>query len=253
MENNKNSKPRNRRRRAEKPARPDKPEKQSKDHVLQKVTRAFQETGRRIGRLLGKTSVEEIKKPYPKQLVVSSSPFEVRVALLEKNVPVEFLQDRKQDQGTVGNIYRGKVTNVLPGMQAAFVDIGQEKAGFLYISEISESLLEEEGSGGRGPSGKHRKRSQKIEDVVRQGQEIIVQIAKDAMGTKGARLTSHISLPGRFLVFMPTETHVGISRRISDGKERRHRPHRGGRVQRRGACRRPGVPRPGLEEDPERQ
>jgi ribonuclease G len=185
------------------------------------VTRAFQETGRRIGRLLGKTTVDEIKKPYPKQLVVSSSPFEVRVALLEKNIPVEFLQDRKQEQGTVGNIYRGKVTNVLPGMQAAFVDIGQEKAGFLYISEISESLLEEEGSSSRRPSGKHRKRTQKIEDVVHQGQELIVQIAKDAMGTKGARLTSHISLPGRFLVFMPTETHVGISRRISEGKERR--------------------------------
>jgi len=185
------------------------------------VTRAFQETGRRIGRLLGKTSVDEIKKVYPKQLIVSSNPFEVRVALLEKNIPVEFLQDRVQEQGTVGNIYRGKVTNVLPGMQAAFVDIGQEKGGFLYISEISESLLEEDDRRGRKPSDKHRRRSQKIEDVVHKGQELIVQIAKDAMGTKGARLTAHISLPGRFLVFMPTETHVGISRRISDGKERR--------------------------------
>jgi len=221
MENNQNRQSRNRKRRVEEPSRPDKPDKKSKDHVLRKVTRALQETGRRIGRLLGKMPVDEIKKSYPKQLIVSSNPFEVRVALLEKNLPVEFLQDRVQEQGTVGNIYRGKVTNVLPGMQASFVDIGQEKAGFLYISEINESLLGEDDRQGRKPSGKHGKRSQKIEDVVHKGQEVIVQIAKDAMGTKGARLTSNISLPGRFLVFMPTETHVGISRRISDGKERR--------------------------------
>jgi ribonuclease G len=198
----------------------DKPQKPGKDRYLQKVTRAFQETGRRIGRLLGKMPVEEIKKPYPKQLVVSSNPFEVRVALLEKNLPVEFLQEWKQEQGTVANIYRGRVTNVLPGMQAAFVDIGQEKAGFLYISEISETLLAEyESWGGEAPR-KSKRRSHKIQDIVHEGQELIVQIAKDAMGTKGSRLTSHISLPGRFLVFMPTETHVGISRRISQGKER---------------------------------
>jgi ribonuclease G len=198
----------------------DKQQKPGKDRYLQKLTRVFQETGRRIGRLLGKMPVEEIKKPYPKQLVVSSNTFEVRVALLENNVAVEFLQEWKQEQGTVGNIYRGRVTNVLPGMQAAFVDIGQEKAGFLYISEVSETLLDEyESWGGKAPR-KPRKRSQKIQDIVHEGQELIVQIAKDAMGTKGARLTSHISLPGRFIVFMPTETHVGISRRISQGKER---------------------------------
>ena len=184
------------------------------------MTRAFQETGRRLGRLLGRTTIEEVKRPFPKQLIVSSTPYEVRVALLENNLPVEFLQEWKEDRGTVGNIYRGRVTKVLPGMQAAFVDIGQEKAGFLYIAEISETLLEEYESWGGAPPKRSRKRSQKIEDLVRQDQELLVQIAKDAMGTKGARITSHISLPGRFLVFMPTETHIGISRRISQGKER---------------------------------
>jgi len=184
------------------------------------VTRAFQETGRRLGRLLGRTTIEEVKKPYPKQLVVSTTPYEVRVALLENNVPVEFLQEWKEDRGTVGNIYRGRVTKVLPGMQAAFVDIGQEKAGFLYIAEISETLLDDYESGGGAPPRRSRKRSQKIEDLVHQDQELVVQIAKDAIGTKGARITSHISLPGRFLVFMPTEAHIGISRRISQGKER---------------------------------
>jgi ribonuclease G len=185
------------------------------------MTRSLKETGRRIGRLLGRTTVEEIRKPYPKQLVVSSTPFEVRVALLEDNVPVEFLQERQQDQGTVGNIYRGKVLKVLPGMQAAFVDIGQEKAGFLYISEISEMLLDEYESGGGKGQRRRGKRTQKIEDLVRQGQELIVQIAKDAIGTKGARITSHVSLPGRFLVLMPTETRIGISRRIGKENERR--------------------------------
>ncbi len=184
------------------------------------MTRAFKETGRRLGRLLGKMSVQDVRRPYPKQLIVSSNPFEVRVALLENNVLTELLQEWKQDQGTVGNIYRGKVTNVLPGMQAAFVDIGQEKAGFLYIAEISETLLDEYESWGGEPSRRPRRRTQKIEELVHQGQELIVQISKDAMGTKGARLTSHISLPGRFLVLMPTETHVGISRRIREGKER---------------------------------
>jgi ribonuclease G len=200
--------------------RPAKRSTEKKDPYFQKVTRAFQETGKRIGKLLGRTTSEEIKKPYPKQMVVSSTPYEVRVAILEKNVPVEFLQEWKQDRGTVGNTYRGKVTKVLPGMQAAFVDIGQEKAGFLYIAEISESLLEDYESWGGAPPRRSRKRSQKIEDLVHQGQELLVQIAKDAMGTKGARITSHISLPGRYLVFMPTETHIGISRRISSGKER---------------------------------
>ncbi len=185
------------------------------------MTRTLQETGRRIGRLLGRTTVEEIRKPYRKQLIVSSSPYEVRVALLEDNVPVEFLQERQQDQGTVGNIYRGKVMKVLPGMQAAFVDIGQEKAGFLYISEISEMLLDEFESGGGNDPRRRGKRTQKIEDLVKQGQELIVQIAKDAIGTKGARITSHVSLPGRFLVLMPTEKRIGISRRISKENERR--------------------------------
>ncbi len=187
---------------------------------LQKVTRAFKETGKRLGSILGRASNPDLMKKIPKQLVVSSTPYEVRVALLEHNVPVEYLQEWKQEQGCVGNIYRGKVTKVLPGMQAAFVDIGHEKAGFLHNSKISEAMLEEYDSWREATTRRSGKRGQKIQDLVRQDQELLIQIAKDAIGTKGARLTTHISRPGRYLVLMPTETHVGISRRIANEQER---------------------------------
>ncbi|HEY6000357.1 MAG TPA: Rne/Rng family ribonuclease [bacterium] len=155
--------------------------------------------------------------------MVSSTPWEVRIALVEDGLPVEFIQEWRQDQGNAGSIYKGRVTKVLPGMQAAFVDIGQEKAGFLYISEISEELLEEDGEGDDDGGGGRRRgnRGQKIQDLLRVDQEVMVQIAKESIGTKGARLTSHISLPGRYLVLMPTEGHVGVSRRIAGEQERR--------------------------------
>jgi ribonuclease G len=184
------------------------------------VKNAIQETGRRIGRLLGRNAGPDVSKKYARQIVVSSSPWEVRVALLEENLPVEYIQEWRSSQGTAGNIYKGRVTKVLPGMQAAFVEIGQEKAGFLYISEISEELLEdEEGGEEEVPRRKHRG-GQKIQSLLKADQELMVQIAKESIGTKGARLTSHVSLPGRYLVLMPTEAHVGVSRRIADDKER---------------------------------
>lgn len=99
---------------------------------------ALHETGRKIGRLLGRTGTPDLAKKYPRQLVLSSTPWEVRVALVEDGLPIEYLQEWRQSQGNAGSVYKGRVTKVLPGMQAAFVDIGQEKAGFLYISEISE-------------------------------------------------------------------------------------------------------------------
>jgi ribonuclease G len=188
--------------------------------VLHKVTRAFQETGKKIGRLLGRSSHPDLARKYPRQLVVSATPWEVRVALLDDGLPVEYLQEWRQNHGSAGNIYKGRVTKVLPGMQAAFVDIGQEKAGFLYISEISEALLDEDED--REDDAPKRKRGQgnKIQSLLRADQELMVQIAKESIGTKGSRLTSHISLPGRYVVLMPTEAHVGISRRISNDKER---------------------------------
>ena len=183
---------------------------------------ALHETGRRIGRLLGRSGGPDLAKKFPRQLVISSTPWEVRIALVEDVLPVEFIQEWRQNQGNAGSVYKGRVTKVLPGMQAAFVDIGQEKAGFLYISEISEELLEEDGETEEEGGGRRRAgRGQKIQDLLKVDQEVMVQIAKESIGTKGARLTSHISLPGRSLVLMPTESHVGVSRRISGEQERK--------------------------------
>ncbi len=187
---------------------------------------AIHETGRKIGRLLGRSGTPDLVKKFPRQLVLSSSPWEVRVALIEDGLPIEYLQEWRQNQGNAGSVYKGRVTKVLPGMQAAFVDIGQEKAGFLYISEISEELIDD-GEGAvdeeidhEGGGRRKTNRTQKIQDLLKADQEVLVQIAKESIGTKGARLTSHISLPGRYLVLMPTESHVGVSRRIVGDKER---------------------------------
>ena len=182
---------------------PEGPTARSPSRVLRTVKEALHETGRKIGRLLGRSARPDLAKKFPRQLVVSSTPWEVRVALVEDGLPVEYLQEWRQNQGNAGSVYKGRVTKVLPGMQAAFVDIGQEKAGFLYISEISEELLDD----GRGRRRRRRRaeaagaaasRGQKIQDLLKADQEVMVQIAKESIGTKGARLTSHISLPGRY-------------------------------------------------------
>ncbi len=163
------------------------------------------------------------------ELIVNSTIHETRVALLENNNVVEIYIDRKKERGVVGNVYKGKVTKVLPGMQAAFVDIGLDKSSFLYVSDIrnehdlfpemaaadddfDNDRMEEEVS--------HSHNDPPIEDLLREGQEIIVQVSKEPLGSKGARVTSYISLPGRYLVYMPSVDHVGISRKIEDEKER---------------------------------
>jgi len=131
----------------------------------------------------------------------------------------------------VGNIYKGKVVRVLPGMQAAFVDIGLEKAAFLYVADVFDALDEYdsfmEGNGSKKEESQEGEAEgpvlhpmHPIEELLQEGQELLVQISKEPIGTKGARITSHISLPGRHLVYMPTVDHVGISRRIEDEEER---------------------------------
>ena len=238
-------------------------------------------------------------------LVINAAGPETRVALVDNGTISEFYLERKKDKGIVGNIYKGKVVRVLPGMQAAFVDIGLDKAAFLYVGDVAggpdfseefdiaeapegehaeapagESLSEDvadhtahaadgdagdeadgEGEGDdeaadvdgeaeaasveapvtgevkakpTGPLAKKRRRpeapkkpapkpsrSAQIQDLLKEGQDVIVQVTKDPIGTKGARVTCHISLPGRHLVFMPTVDHVGISRRVDNEKERR--------------------------------
>ena len=196
-----------------------------------------------------------------KEMIISSSAHETRVAILEDDQVAEIFIEREHQRGVVGNLYKGRVSKVLPGMQSAFVDLGLERDGFLYVSDvvaISEEFdrLETEdddggsavaanglpggtrptsavrgpgasdgGASGAGPGGRGRRDRErgpepKIEELLKEGQEILVQVAKEPIGTKGARLTSHATMPGRFLVFMPTVDHVGVSRKIESREER---------------------------------
>ncbi|MBI5869427.1 MAG: Rne/Rng family ribonuclease [Actinobacteria bacterium] len=145
-----------------------------------------------------------------KQILVSAEPNELKVAVLEDGRLCEIYVERKGRRPLAGNIYKGKVENVLPGMEAAFVDIGLEKNGFLYVEEV---MVHEDPD----------KRPKKITQMLRSGQEILVQIVKDPMGTKGARLTTQLSIPGRFMVYVPGGDGVGVSRRLPDEERQRLR------------------------------
>ena len=188
-----------------------------------------------------------------KEMIISSSAHETRVAILEDDLVAEIFIEREHQRGVVGNLYKGRVSKVLPGMQSAFVDLGLERDGFLYVSDVVATFEEFDRletdeddvppasaavgngpaaparqampAGGNGPGrGGRRDRERgpepKIEELLKEGQEIIVQVAKEPIGTKGARLTSHATMPGRFLVFMPTVDHVGVSRKIDSRDER---------------------------------
>jgi ribonuclease G len=164
-------------------------------------------------------------------LLINADGPETRVALVEDGLLGEILIERKQERGIAGNIYKGRVERVLPGMQAAFVNIGLDKSAYLHVSDVrgtpddlkrlvavgeSPGSANDDDDEPEAPSGGAR-----IEDLLKEGQEIAVQVTKEPISTKGARGTRYISLPGRHLVFMPTVEHVGISRRISSDKERR--------------------------------
>jgi ribonuclease G len=193
-------------------------------------------------------------------MIISSNGHETRVAILEDDQLAEIFVEREQNRGVVGNVYKGRLSKVLPGMQSSFVDIGLERDGFLYVSDVIANLDEyekddddDEGAkGAKGASGangaegtesasgpdrrdrdrdrgrgrgrdreeKGRTPEPKIEELLKEGQDVIVQVAKEPLGTKGARLTCHVTLPGRFLVFMPTVDHIGISRKIDSREER---------------------------------
>ena len=212
-----------------------------------------------------------------KEMIISSGDHDTRVAILEDDQVVEVFIERERSRGVVGNIYKGRVSKVLPGMQSSFIEIGLERDAFLYVSEVVNTIEEfdrlESGEDedeeddervtdsspalavagasavadpdalpaadaagpavqnggargerrGRGPARDERDRDKpepKIEDLLKEGQEILVQVVKEPLGTKGARLTSHVTMPGRFLVFMPTVDHVGVSRKIESREER---------------------------------
>ena len=158
-----------------------------------------------------------------KELIVSATSQETRVALLEDGLVAELFIERESHRGHVGNIYKGRVTRVLPGMQSAFVDIGLERDAFLHVEDVLELLGEEPSTeeGEAPPARAEAERELPIEERLKEGQEVVVQVVKEPLGTKGARITSHISLPGRYLVFMPTVEHVGVSRKIIEDDERR--------------------------------
>ena len=215
-----------------------------------------------------------------KEMIISSTVHETRVAILEDDQVVEVFIEREQSRGVVGNVYKGRVSKVLPGMQSAFVDLGLERDAFLYVTDVispTEESLEDEDdplptapadlvpppdgalaeeavaadsatptvaegaaldatngashaggdeAGRAGGRGDRRSRERvlptaRIEELLKEGQEIVVQVVKEPLGTKGARITSHLSLPGRFLVYMPTVDHIGVSRKIESRDERR--------------------------------
>jgi ribonuclease G len=161
------------------------------------------------------------------EILINVTREEIRVGLLEGGQVIEFYVERKRDASLVGNIYEGKVVKILPGMQSAFVDIGLEKAAFLYVADIitemedyAPFLEEEDKSSAIELLPRRGRQDLPIEELIQEGQELLVQVSKDPMGSKGARVTSYVTLPGRYLVLMPSLEHIGISRRISDETER---------------------------------
>lgn len=147
----------------------------------------------------GKTMSEEI--------LINITPMETRVAVVENGVLQEVYIERTRRRGIVGNIYKGKVVRVLPGMQAAFVDIGLERAAFIHAADVA-------------PPNRTGSEVESISSLLHEGQSLIVQVTKEPIGTKGARLTTHLSIPSRYLVYMPHTPHTGVSQRIEDDNER---------------------------------
>src|SRR5690606_26738230 len=145
------------------------------------------------------------------EILINVSPVETRVALVENGVVQELFIERSYSRGYVGNIYKGKIVRVLPGMQAAFVDIGLERTGFIHVADMLPEPLEGEVRRSDLPD---------IRTLVREGQTLLVQVAKDPISTKGARLTTHLTLSSRYLVYMPNSSHIGVSARIEDEAER---------------------------------
>src|SRR6476661_8705556 len=142
-------------------------------------------------------------------ILINWAPQETRVAVVENGAVQELHVERALERGLVGNVYAGRVARVLPGMQSAFIDIGLERAAFLHVADLQ--------AGGPGPRGEHgagNGTQMPIERLVFEGQTLTVQVIKDPIGTKGARLSTQISIAGRLLVFLPQDDHIGISQKI---------------------------------------
>jgi ribonuclease G len=161
-----------------------------------------------------------------KDIIINATNEETRIAMLEDERLVELFVEKPEAQRTVGDIYKGKISRVLPGMQAAFIDIGQEQNAFLHFSDVSDAtnqFIADLADDEEEEVEEKRKREQTFRAAreLKQGQDIVVQIMKEPIGTKGPRVTSEISLPGRFVVLVPNQTYVGVSRKISNFKEKK--------------------------------
>src|SRR5262245_12574568 len=173
-----------------------------------------------------------------REILINANPRETRVAIIEDDQLVELLVDRPEARRMVGDIYLGRVEAVLPGIQAAFVDIGTEKSAFLHASDLvypedeadgdedddddDDDSAESSGGGGGGGRGRRaRAKPPQIQDVLKKGQDLIVQVSKEPISTKGPRVTAQVSLAGRFLVFMPFAERVGVSRKIGEREARK--------------------------------
>lgn len=160
----------------------------------------------------------------PSEILINARPSETRVAYIENGALIDLKIQRKTSPTLVGSVHRGKVIRVLPGMQAAFVDIGLDRAAFLYVGDVRGDLDGDTGElfegAAESPAPDDQQNRPRIQELLNEGQSILVQVAKDPIGSKGARITTHISLPGRNVVFMPTLNHLGVSRRIENTDER---------------------------------
>jgi ribonuclease G len=148
------------------------------------------------------------------EFLINCTPQETRVAIMQNGAVQELHIERTHGRGIVGNVYLGRVVRVLPGMQSAFIEVGLERTAFLHVADIWEER------NGHGGNGNHGNDARPIERILAEGQNIVVQVLKDPIGTKGARLSTQISIAGRLLVFLPQEKHIGISQRIEDEAER---------------------------------
>lgn len=156
-----------------------------------------------------------------KEIIINYTSHEVRIAILEDKDLVEFLIEREDSRHIVGDIYLGRVTAIVPGIQAAFVDIGQEKAAFLHVSDVATGALDLDAFDEEEIEIPRRVREYPpIETLLRKGQEVLVQVRKEAIGTKGPRISTELSLPGRYAVLMPGLDHIGVSKKIENRKER---------------------------------
>ncbi|RKY42971.1 MAG: hypothetical protein DRP85_01195 [Candidatus Makaraimicrobium thalassicum] len=160
-----------------------------------------------------------------REILINVSPVEKRVAVLDNGAMVDFFMERERLGHYAGSIYKGRVKSILPGIEASFVDIGLDKNGFLHVSDVVDksSVLREMLPGEDEPAFRSEKRkgTPKIKDILKTGEEVMVQVVKESIGTKGPRVTTYISLPGRYLVLTPHDKHIGISRRITDRAKRK--------------------------------